>query len=378
MRMASAVRQALASPGRECDDRGVDLPNEARGALAAHDWSTAFDALTTMDKASPLAAEDLDALGQAAWWLGRIDASIDAHERAHQGFVASSQTDGAVMSAIYLSYNHVNRGDFAIGAAWHARAARLAQKIPNSPAPGYLGIVECAAAYRAGDLAGCLTRAELVTKIDEEHNDATLVAWGIHWQGLALIRQGDVDQGWRLLDEAILGVSLRHMKPLWAGFLHCNTIQVCDELADPRRAWQWIEITEPWLAKVSSGPIYPGICRMFRANVMLERGNWSAAEHEARRVCEELPTLHISTAARGHYELGEIERLRGDIEAAEVSYARARAWDSTRSRASLVCEGVDLLSSNDLELLGDPSDRAAQLTKAFNGRLMRKLAGFSR
>jgi quinol monooxygenase YgiN len=41
-------------------------------------------------------------------------------------------------------------------------------------------------------------------------------------------------------------------------------------------------------------------------------------------------------------------------------------------------EAVDLVSSTDIELLGDPSDRAAQLAKAFNGTVKRKLAGFSR
>jgi DNA-binding CsgD family transcriptional regulator len=303
--------------------RGVDLPTKARQALAAHDWATAFDVLTTLTATSAPSADDLDALAQAAWWLGRLDVSIDAHERAHQEFVASGRTEGAVMSAIYLSYDHFNKGDFAIGAAWHARAARLAQKIPNSPAAGYFGIIDCGAAYGAGDLAGCLARANLVTTIGEDHHDATLVAWGIHWQGLALIRQGHVDQGWRLLDEAILDVSLRQMQPLWAGFLHCNTIQICDELGDPQRGWQWVEITERWLTTVSGGPLYPGICRMFKANILRERGIWLEAEREARRVCDELGTLHISTAARAHYELGEIKRLTGDIESAEALYMQA-------------------------------------------------------
>jgi DNA-binding CsgD family transcriptional regulator/tetratricopeptide (TPR) repeat protein len=303
--------------------RGVDLPTKARQALAAHDWAAAFDVLTALTARSAPSAEDLDALAQAAWWIGRLDVSIDAHERAHQEFVASDRTDGAVMSAIYLSYDYFNKGDFALGAAWHARGARLVQQIPNSPAAGYFGIIECGAAYRAGDLAGCLDRANLVAQIGEDHRDATLIAWAIHWQGLALIRQGHVDQGWRLLDEDILEVSLRQMQPLWAGFLYCDTIQICDELGDPRRGWQWIEITERWLTDLSSGSVYPGICRMYKANIMRERGIWLEAEREARRVCEELATLHISTAARAHYELGEIKRLTGDIEAAEAFFMQA-------------------------------------------------------
>jgi ATP/maltotriose-dependent transcriptional regulator MalT len=301
----------------------VDSGSVAREALEAHDWAGAFDVLMQLSETTELSADDLDALGQAAWWLGRMDVSIDAHQRAHQQFVALGRTEAAVIAAVYLSFDYANRGDFATGAAWHARAARLAHKIPDSSAAGYLGIVECGAAYHTGDLEGCVARAELVTRIGEEHADATLVAWGLHWQGLAHIRQGHIDEGWSLVDEAMLEVTLRQMKPLWAGFLHCNTIRLCDELGDPRRGWQWVEATERWLSNVASGPLYPGICRMFKASIMRERGNWPEAARQAQRVCDELATLHISSESRAYYELGEIRRLSGDFVGAEAMFRQA-------------------------------------------------------
>lgn len=66
----------------------VDLPTKARQALEVHDWANAFDILTILTETSTPSADDLDALAQAAWWLGRLDVSADAHERAHQEFVA--------------------------------------------------------------------------------------------------------------------------------------------------------------------------------------------------------------------------------------------------------------------------------------------------
>lgn len=303
---------------------GVDPRSKAREALEAHDWATAFDVLAELSKTTGASADDAYALGQAAWWLGRMDVSVDAHQRAHQEFVASGRTDAAVMTAVHLSYAHANKGDFAMAAAWHARAARLAHKIPDSPAAGYLGIVECGAAYHSGDLEGCLARAQVVTRIGEDHTDPTLVAWGLHWQGLALIRQGHIDRGWTLVDEAMLDITLRQMEPLWAGFLHCNTIRLCDELGDPGRGWRWVEVTERWLEKGLTGPLYSGICRMFKASILRERGSWPEAEREARRVCDELATLHISSESRAYYELGEIRRLGGDFAGAQAFFLHAQ------------------------------------------------------
>jgi quinol monooxygenase YgiN len=41
-------------------------------------------------------------------------------------------------------------------------------------------------------------------------------------------------------------------------------------------------------------------------------------------------------------------------------------------------KGYELLSAADIELLGQPSDRAIQMGKSFNARVKTKLAGFSR
>lgn len=99
---------------------------------------------------------------------------------------------------------------------------------------------------------------------------------------------------------------------------------------------------------------------------------------EFRRYAEGLASL-VEEKERGVISFNyfaDDEARRGT---AVFVFADAAAMDRYLDLASpKFREGVDLLSSNDLELLGDPSDRAAQLTKAFNGRLMRRLAGFSR
>jgi DNA-binding CsgD family transcriptional regulator len=303
--------------------RTVDILAKARDAVASRDWATAFAAFSARD-ADSLAPDDLDSLAQAAWWLGEMDASIAAHERAYELYLADGTTGGAVMSALYLSYDHFNRGQFAIGGAWQARAARLARKIADAPAAGYVGIVDCAEAFRSGDLARCMTTAKRICAIGEEQGDGTLVAWGLHWQGLTLVRQRQMGEGWTFLDEAMLVAASSTIQPIWTGFLRCNTLEICDQLRDPQRAWQWLETTDRWLKAVSSGPVYPGICRIYRAKLMRERGQWRDAEHEARLARDELAQVHISAAARANYELGEILRLEGELEAAEATFETAQ------------------------------------------------------
>ena len=41
-------------------------------------------------------------------------------------------------------------------------------------------------------------------------------------------------------------------------------------------------------------------------------------------------------------------------------------------------EGYALLSATEIELLGDPSERAVELAESFNGTISRKIAGFGR
>lgn len=99
---------------------------------------------------------------------------------------------------------------------------------------------------------------------------------------------------------------------------------------------------------------------------------------ELRRYAEGLAGL-VEEKERGAISFNYFADEDGRRGTAVFVFADADAVDRYLDLASpKFRESVDLLSSTDIEMLGDPSDRAAQLTKAFNGRLMRKLAGFSR
>jgi DNA-binding NarL/FixJ family response regulator len=66
--------------------------------------------------------------------------------------------------------------------------------------------------------------------------------------------------------------------------------------------------------------LFKGICRVHRAQVMQIRGAWTQAQEEAERVCADAADIHVGIVAEGCYQIGEIRRLRGDLEGAEDAY----------------------------------------------------------
>lgn len=123
-------------------------------------------------------------------------------------------------------------------------------------------------------------------------------------------------------------------------------------------------MAERWLSDFSSGEIYPGICRTYKAHIMQERGKWTEAESEARRVCDELSTLHIRSAARAFYEIGQIQRLRGDLNAAGESFKKAHqmGFEPQPGLADLrLAQGrVDVAFTQIEGALEQPGDRLAR------------------
>src|SRR4029453_13343295 len=66
--------------------------------------------------------------------------------------------------------------------------------------------------------------------------------------------------------------------------------------------------------------LFKGICRVHRAQVMKIRGGWTQAQDEAERVCADAADIHVGIVAEGRYQIGEIRRLRGDLDGAEDAY----------------------------------------------------------
>src|SRR5689334_4333248 len=96
----------------------MEMLAAARTAFAARRWADAHDRFLTARQETPLGADDLAALSQAAWWLGLMDESLAAGEEAHRLYLAASDNRRAAYRAFDVAYGYFLKGNEAVGSGW--------------------------------------------------------------------------------------------------------------------------------------------------------------------------------------------------------------------------------------------------------------------
>ena len=296
----------------------------AREALARADWAAARAGFLAARERGPLSAEDANALGDAAWWLGDVEGSLAAYEEAYRLYLGGDRPRQAAISALGVATNLYLRGDEVVGSGWMSRAQRLLRDQPESAEHGYVMYLDAEASLEGPDARATVDGARRVQELGRRFDDPTLMTIGTVIEGRARIRIGDVREGMALLDEAMLTVLSDKLAPDWTGNAYCHLVAACMELADLRRAGEWTDALARWCERVSPAVVFTGVCRVHRAQLFQVRGAWDHAEAEATRVCQEVAGIHRTSEAEAFYSVGEIRRLRGDLDGAADAYAKAR------------------------------------------------------
>ncbi len=290
----------------------------ARAAFAEHDWTRAHDAFIAARAESPLDADDMASLREASWWLGLMDEALTAAEHAYTLYLKASDNRRAAYQAWEIAYAYFLKGDEAVGSGWIGRVQRLLTEEPDCAERGYLLYFFVESSLDAGEET--LAKAREVQEFGRRNANRNLIAAGMVTEGRVMIKLGQVRQGLALLDEGMLEASSGDLSPTFAGNIYCHLMAACYELGDIRRASAWTQVTLDWCDRMAPAVLFRGICRVHLAQVMQIKGAWTDAEDEALRVCADLAHIHVGIVAEGHYQVGEIRRLRGDLEGAEESY----------------------------------------------------------
>lgn len=324
-RRADGTGAAAAEPRRTV--RGVAAVGRIAPTLDAvagtlPDWRAVHDDLARRDPAS-LSAAELDRLGESLFWLDRPEDSIAVLGSAFTAHVADDDHVGAAMAAWQLFYDHALVGELALANGWLERARRHAGNADRSEAAGFLAVAEADHAAAAGDIGEAVVHAERAVEFGRATGDADLMAMALQVKARVLVARGQVDEGIAALDEAMVSVVNGELAPLFTGWVYCNALSVCRDLADLGRAVQWCDAATRWCESLRDGQLYPGICRLHVVELECLRGSWATATAQAQRACGELTSHDPRYAGEAHYLLGELHRLTGDLDLAEEEYVRA-------------------------------------------------------
>jgi len=296
-----------------------------RAALARNAWLEAFEQLSQADREGQLSGGDLESLALSAFFAARADAELAVKERAFKAYEAEGNDLRAAYLALDIARAHGYEGNHSIASAWTRRAERMIGPDGETYAHGYLALIRSEAAVASGDIDGALVLAEQAVRIGTAAADADLKAYALTNLGALKIARGETSEGFTLMEEASIAAVSGDLSPFTSGVTACRMISACRDLTDYRRATEWIEATERYCDRQSvSG--FPGICRVHRAEVTAVSGAWDKAEQDLERATTELGAYKATPPqADGFYAIGDIRRLRGDLEGAEAALREAHA-----------------------------------------------------
>jgi DNA-binding CsgD family transcriptional regulator len=340
--------------------------------------------------------------------LGREDEHVGALERAYQAHADAQASSRAAYCACWLAIAQLLRGQIGAATGWVGRAERLVERLADDCVErGYLLIPRLLLDHVGGDHAAAQAKAIAAGEIAERCGDADLHALSIHEQGQGLIRQGRVNDGLRLLDEAMVAASGGELSPIVTGLVYCSVIDGCQAVYELRRAQEWTAALTRWCEEQRDMLAFTGRCLVHRAEIMQLDGAWDDALREAQRAA----ARPGRATGRAHYRQGELHRLQGDLARAEDAYREAsrhgtepqpglallrleqgdtdaavaairRALGEVGdpiARIGLLPACVEImLAADDLDSARDACEELERLAPAFASRLLEALVGQAR
>ena len=295
--------------------------------------------------------EAWEGLAWAAWWLQDTPVMFDARERAYTLYRERGDARGAARSAMWLAQDCMDfRNDAAVANGWMQRAHRLLEKHPPSPEHAWLAACDAHLALMADK--NPVTAQRLATeavRISEALGIIDVEMLGRALEGLALVCQGQVRDGMRLLDEAAAAAVAGELADLQAiGLTCCYLIFACERVRDYRRAAQWCDRVKEFCRRWRCGLLF-GVCRTLYAGVLTWRGEWAEAEAELTAATREMTASSPMVTLSATVRLAELRRRQGRRDEAAELFQRAEASTiALLGRAELALDREDPAAAVDL------------------------------
>ena len=309
------------------DGRSTDPADGAlargRVALAKGAWEEARTAFAGIAPGAR-SAEALEGLGWALWWLDRVEESLETREKAFALHAKAGDRRRAARIAIHLAVDTADVRGPAPARGWLERAQSLLEGQAESPELGWLELWkghvlllfddDPVSARRSAARAGEIARASTLP-------DLELLARAL--DGLVLVREGEVVDGMRRLDEATAAALAGEIGDLGAVTnACCFLVYACEQVRDYDRARQWQGRVESLSRAWSIRDPLAG-CRLQNAKLLLWQGRWPEAEAILVQAMESGGTSRPANAREAAAVLGELRRRQGRTSEAEALFRKA-------------------------------------------------------
>lgn len=252
---------------RTAVEAGIAALEEARWDAARRRFEEAL-----ADEETPDAR---DGLGQALWFLGRVEEGVSARERAFEEYARAGRSDEAARAAVWVSHQYLISGRSSAARGWLSRAERVLEGCAVCAGHGWVAVERARHAEDAEECAGHARRAMAIAR---DCAVPDLEVFALSLLGRAEVSAGRRAEGMALLEEAMAAAAAGRVGNLHTlGEAYCNLVIACTAAGEWELAAEWCELVDEFARRNDLAPLL-GACRTIHADVLLATGRWTEAE----------------------------------------------------------------------------------------------------
>ena len=348
------------SKGVQAPEHGLTKAREAASAsLAAGELALSEARWEDARRSFELAlageetAEAHQGVAWSALWADDGNRAIAAFEAAHRLYGERGDPRRAARAAAWLGFCYRSFwGTQAVAAGWIQRARRLLAELEPTPERAWVAAFEGLNALAGGDTEAAIELGREGAEAGRSVARPELEALGLAIEGEALVAEGEVGEGMRLLDGAAATAMASGADEFGCvNVACCSMLAACELSGDIDRASEWCELTSEYALRYGLRHIF-GVCRTSYAGVLISSGRWEEAEAELERAAQGFGELSPRVVGPATVRLAELRRRQGRLREAAELFERAGG-----QRDALLGTAALALDCGDPEAAGDLAER---------------------